>query len=223
MLDIRPAPATRLLGRSLGEIVDAIADGDTALRDGNLTALALTASAGCLVAACTDLADPPDCQPWLLDIARVLARTRHLRQRLALEVDEEARAEQELIRARNLPARNTHEGVSKRSAVKLALRRALDRRLSVAAVAAEVARLAREVQPLATARHRALTQLVETLATTALTASLDGVERELDVADEPWTGAYIGSELERLRREAAALTVATEPSVASSVRLARAR
>lgn len=89
--------------------------------------------------------------------------------------------------------------------------------------AAEVARLALEVQPLATARRRALTQLGETLATTALTASLDGVEQELDAADEPWTCAYSGSELERLQRAAVALSVTADEGVASSVRLARAR
>jgi formiminotetrahydrofolate cyclodeaminase len=212
MLDIRQAPSTRLLDRSLGEIIDAIADGDTALRDENLAALAVITSAGCLVAACTDLADLPECQPWLLDLARVLARTRYLRQRLTLEVEEEASAERALLRARSLPSSNTHEGVSRRAAVQLALRRALDRRLSVAAIAAEVARLAREVHPLAGASYGTLTRLAETLAGTALTAALDGVQRELDAADEPWTGAYIGSELERLRRESTALTVVTEPA-----------
>ena len=207
MLDTRtrsgtfPAGASpSLLGLPLGQIVDAIADGDISSRDGSLAAVSCATSAGCLVAACTDLADLPECQPSLLDLARMLARARYLRQQLRTLVDDVALAELTLTEARGLPGRSASEHVSRRSAVQLALKRALDRRLSVAEVAAELTGMAHEVTLLAGGKHAALTQLSDTLAGSALAWTLELVDQELDETGEPWTRAYVGSELERLRR-----------------------
>ena len=209
MLDIRPPTLAPLLARPLGEIVDAIADGDTASRDGSLAAVASATSAGCLVAACTDLADQPECQPRLMELARILARARYLRQRLAHHVDDVAAAEPKLTQARDLPSRDARDQASRRSAVQLALKRALDRRLAVAGVAAELGSMARELQLLAGGRHAGLTRLAETLAGSALAWTLETVERELDAEGEPWPRAYVGSELERLRRAERQTTLAT--------------
>jgi formiminotetrahydrofolate cyclodeaminase len=200
MLDTRPETLAPLLTRSLGEIVDAIAEGDTSVRDGSLAAVASATSAGCLVAACTDLADQPECQPRLMELARVLARARYLRQRLSPLVDEVAAAEVQLDRARGLPSRDARDLASRRSAVQLALKRALDRRLAVAAVSAELASMARETQLLAGGRQAGLTRQASTLAGSALAWTLETVERELDDADDPWLREYVGSELQRLRR-----------------------
>jgi formiminotetrahydrofolate cyclodeaminase len=196
----RPETLASLLERPLGQIVDGIADGDISLRDGSLAAVACTTSAGCLVAACTDLADQPECQPRLLELARVLARARYLRQQLATLVDDVALAELRLTEARALPARSAHEHVSRRSAVQLALQRALDRRLGVADVAAELTGMAHEVELLAGGKHASLTKLSDTLAGSALGWTLELVERELEDAAEAWPREYVGSELERLRR-----------------------
>jgi len=202
MLDtrVRTAAPASLLERPLRQIVDAIADGDISSRDGSLAAVACATSAGCLVAACTDLADQPEGQPSLMDLARVLARARYLRQQLSTLVDDVALAELKLTEARGLPSRGTNAHMSRRSAVQLALKRALDRRLSVAAVAAELTSMAHEVELLAGGKHASLTRLSDTLAASALAWTLELVDRELDDAGEPWPRAYIGSELERLRR-----------------------
>ena len=207
----RPEMLASLLERPLGKIVDGIADGDISSRDGSLAAVACATSAGCLVAACTDLADQPECQPSLLDLARVLARARYLRQQLATLVDDVALAELRLTEARALPARSTSEQLSRRSAVQLALKRALDRRLSVADVAAELAGMAHEVQPLAGGKHASLTRLSDTLAGSALGWMLEAVERELEDAAETWPREYVGSELERLRRTERSLDSARQP------------
>jgi formiminotetrahydrofolate cyclodeaminase len=202
MLDarLRSEPRASLLGLPLGQIVDGIADGEISSRDGSLAAVACATSAGCLVAACTDLADQPECQPSLLDLARVLARARYLRQQLRPLVDDVALAELKLAEARGLPGRSASEQLSRRSAVQLALKRALDRRLSVAAVAAELAGLAHEVELLASGKQAALTQLSDTLAGSALAWTLELVDQELDDTGAPWARSYVGSELERLRR-----------------------
>jgi formiminotetrahydrofolate cyclodeaminase len=207
MLDTRPRSGTTapLLDRPLGEIVDAIADGDISARDGRLAAVACATSAGYLVAACADLADQPECQPRLLELARVLARARYLRQQLSTLVDEVALAELRLTEARGLPTRDARDYASRRSAVQLALKRALDRRLGVAAVAAELASMAHDIELLAGGQHASLTQLADTLAGSALAWSLELVDRELDDDAEPWARAYVGSELERLRRAARSL------------------
>jgi len=203
----RPETVASLLERPLGKIVDGIADGDISSRDGSLAAVACATSAGCLVAACTDLADQPECQSRLLDLARVLARARYLRQQLATLVDDVALAELRLREARGLPARSTSEQLSRRSAVQLALKRALDRRLGVADVAAELAGMAHEVELLAGGKHASLTRLSDTLAGSALSWTLELVERELEAAAEAWPREYVGSELERLRRAERSLQV----------------
>jgi formiminotetrahydrofolate cyclodeaminase len=214
MLDTRPRTEAlaSLLGRPLGEIVDAIADGDISSRDGSLAAVACATSAGCLVAACTDLADLPESQPRLMDLARVLARARYLRQQLSTLVDDVALAELRLTEARALPGRSTNEHMSRRSATQLALKRALDRRLSVAAIAAELAGMAHEVELLAAGKHAALTRLSDTLAGSALAWMLELVEHELESAAEPWPREYVSSELERLHRTARSLNGSRQPS-----------
>jgi formiminotetrahydrofolate cyclodeaminase len=206
MLDTRQGTRASLLERPLGEIVDAIADGDISSRDGSLPAVASATSAGFLIAACTDLADQPECQPRLMELARVLARARYLHQRLPAQFDDVADAERSLADARGLPLRDVRDHTSRRSAVQRALRRALDRRLAVATVAAELAGMAREVQLLAGGKHAALTRLAETLAGTALAWMLETVDREVDEEGESWPREYVGSELERLRRAARALS-----------------
>ena len=205
MLDTRPrtlnVPFVRpLLARPFGEIVDGIAEGEGAVRDAGVAAVASATSAGCLVAACTDLAEQPEYQPWRLDLARVLARARYLRQRLATLVDDVAQAEVKLAEARGLPARDARDGASRRAAVQVALRRALDRRLGVASIAAELAELARETVLLGGGKEAALPRLAGTLAASALAWTLETVERELDAEGEAWPREYVGSELERLRR-----------------------
>jgi formiminotetrahydrofolate cyclodeaminase len=212
MLDTpaRPQTIASLLGRPLGQIVDGIADGDISARDGSLAAVTCATSAGYLVAACTDLADQPECQPRLLELARVLARARYLRQQLATLVDDVALAELGLTEARGLPARSTSEQLSRRSAVQLALKRVLDRRLSVATVAAELAGMTHEVELLASGQHASLTRLADTLASSALGWMLESVERELADAAEAWPREYVGSELERLQRAERSLQ-ATRP------------
>jgi formiminotetrahydrofolate cyclodeaminase len=209
MLDTRPDTLAPLLERPLGEIVDVIAEGDSSARDGSLAGIASATSAGCLVAACTDLADLPEYQPCLMELARVLARARYLRQRLATQVDEVATAETNLAQARGLPSRDAHDHATRRSAVQRALKRALDRRLAVAAVAAELASMAREVQLLAGGKHASLTRLSETMASTALACTLETVERELDGEVEAWPREYVGSELERLRRTERSLSMSS--------------
>ena len=209
MLDTRPSTLSTLfvrplLARPFGEIVDGIADGEAPVRDAGVAAVASATSAGCLVAACTDLAEQPEYQPWLLELARVLARARYLRQRLATLVDEVAQAEVKLAEARGLPARDARDGASRRAAVQVALRRALDRRLGVASIAAELAGLARETVLLGGGRDAALPRLAGTLAASALAWTLETVERELDAEGEPWPREYVGSELARLRRVAVA-------------------
>jgi formiminotetrahydrofolate cyclodeaminase len=144
----------------------------------------------------------------LLEFARVLARARYLRQQLATLVDDVALAELRLTEARGLPARSTSEQLSRRSAVQLALKRVLDRRLSVAAVAAELAGMAHEVELLANGQHASLTRLADTLASSALGWMLESVERELADAVEAWPREYVGSELERLQRAARSLQAA---------------
>jgi len=200
MLDARHAPIAPLLARPLGEIVDAIADGDTSSRDGSVAAISCATSAGCLVAACTDLADQPESQPRLLELARVLARARSLRQSLGARVDEASAADQRLLQARGLPFRDARDHASRRSAVQVALKQALDRRLALATVAAELGEMAREAHLLAGGKHASLTGLAETLAGSALTWTLETVERELNAEAEPWPREYVGSELARLRR-----------------------
>jgi len=209
MLDTRPSTLSTLfvrplLARPFGEIVDGIANGEAPVRDAGVAAVASATSAGCLVAACTDLAEQPEYQPWLLELARVLARARHLRQRLATLVDEVAQAEVKLAEARGLPARDARDGASRRAAVQVALRRALDRRLGVASIAAELAGLARETVLLGGGRDAALPRLAGTLAASALAWTLETVERELDAEGESWPREYVGSELARLRRVAVA-------------------
>ena len=205
MLDTRPSTLSTLfvrplLARPFGEIVDGIADGEAPVRDAGVATVASATSAGCLVAACTDLAEQPEYQPWLLELARVLARARYLRQRLATLVDEVAQAEVKLAEARGLPARDARDGASRRAAVQVALRRALDRRLGVASIAAELAGLARETVLLGGGRDAALPRLAGTLAASALAWTLETVERELDAEGESWPREYVGSELARLRR-----------------------
>lgn len=200
MLDTRPATLSPLLTRPLGEIVDGIAEGEASIRDAGVAAVASATSAGCLVAACTDLAEQPEYQPRLMELARVLARARYLRQRLATLVDDVARAEVKLAEARGLPSRDARDAVSRRAAVQVALRRALDRRLGVAAIAAELGGMARETLLLGGGNDAALTRLAGALAGSALGWTLETVERELDAEGESWPREYVGSELERLRR-----------------------
>ena len=69
MLDTRPATLSPLLTRPLGEIVDGIAEGEASIRDAGLAAVASETSAGCLVAACIDLAEQPEYQPRLMELA----------------------------------------------------------------------------------------------------------------------------------------------------------
>jgi formiminotetrahydrofolate cyclodeaminase len=200
MLDTRPATLSPLLGRSLGEIVDGIADGEASIRDAGLAAIASATSAGCLVAACTDLADQPEYQPRIMELARVLARARYLRQRLATLVDDVEQAEVNLTEARGLPSRDARDHASRRAATQVALKRALDRRLGLAAIAAELATMARETLLLGGGKGAALTRLAGTLAGSALAWTLDTVERELDGEGGSWPREYVGSELDRLRR-----------------------
>ena len=61
--------------------------------------------------------------------------------------------------------------------------------------------------------ERSLRFRKEALAASALTWTLELVDRELDDAGEPWPRAYVGSELERLRRAEQALAFLDDLSV----------
>src|SRR5581483_4219524 len=126
-----------LLERPLGQLLDALADGDDALGDGSVAAVAAATSAGRLVAACADLLERPEGAPHILELASLLARARGLRQQLASLVNEVATAEIDLADARTLPSRDARDQTSRRAAVQVALKRTLDRRLAVATIAAE--------------------------------------------------------------------------------------
>jgi formiminotetrahydrofolate cyclodeaminase len=137
-----------------------------------------------------------------MELARVLARARHLRQNLTLLVDEVAQAEVKLAEARALPSRDLRDRASRRAATQVALKRALDRRLGVATIAAELAGLARESVLLGGGADAALPRLAGSLAGSALAWTLETVERELAAEGETWPREYVGSELAGLQRAA---------------------
>jgi formiminotetrahydrofolate cyclodeaminase len=86
MVDTRSATLAPLLDRPLGQLLDALADGDDALGDGSVAALAAATSAGRLVAACADLLERPEGAQRILELASLLARARGLRQQLGVLV-----------------------------------------------------------------------------------------------------------------------------------------
>ncbi|MFN8525832.1 MAG: hypothetical protein U0821_22250 [Chloroflexota bacterium] len=199
--DIQTRADRSLLDRPLGEIVDGIVDGGQAWRDMSLAVLASTTGASCLVAACAELADRPECQPRLLDLARVLARARYLRQQLPVQIDDLQSAQRDLDRARGLPHRDAHDSASRRTAVQLTLRHTLSRRLEIAGASAELACLAGEARMLSGEPDSGLTGLARLWASTALTRTIESVERELGDAREPFLCEYVASDLARLRHE----------------------
>jgi formiminotetrahydrofolate cyclodeaminase len=205
MVDTRSASLAPLLDRPLGQLLDALADGDDALGDGSVAALAAATSAGRLVAACADLLERPEGAPHILELASLLARARGLRQQLGVRVNEVATAELDLADARSLPSRGAGAQTSRRSAVQVALKRALDRRLAVATIAAELVRLARDADTLSGGQQTGPLGLAETLASAALSSALAAGEREVDAVEETWLREYVGSEIVQLRRQARAL------------------
>jgi formiminotetrahydrofolate cyclodeaminase len=197
----RTAARSSLLARPLGQVLSSLADGDVRLGDGSLAAVTAATSAGRLVAACTELIDRPECAPRLLELVSVQARTRGLHQRLGVLVDEVATAEMALADARGLPSRDVHDQISRRAAVQVALKRALDRRLAVAAIAAELVRLARDADALGGGEQPVPMALAETLAGASLSTALTAAEREVVAVEESWLREYVGSEIVRLRKQ----------------------
>jgi formiminotetrahydrofolate cyclodeaminase len=218
MVDTRSAMIAPLLERPLGQLLDALADGDDALGDGPLAAVAAATSAGRLVAACTDLLERPEGAPHIFELASLLARTRGLRQQLNTLVNEVATAELDLADARGLPSRDAGAQTSQRSAVQVALKRVLDRRLAVANIAAELVRLARDADTLSGGEQAIALGLAETLASAALSSALAAAEREVHADEEPWLREYVGSEIVQLRRRAQVLVrrpLGLSPSLAT--------
>jgi formiminotetrahydrofolate cyclodeaminase len=200
-LDTRSAPLSPLLERPLGQVLNALADGDVSLGDGSLAAVAAATSAGRLIAACTELIDRPECAPRLLELVSVQARTRGLHQRVGALVDDVATAEMALSDARGLPSRDVHDQISRRAAVQVALKRALDRRLAVASIAAELIRLTRDADVLGGGERPVPMSMAETLAGAALSSALSAAEREIDAVEESWLREYVGSEIVSLRHQ----------------------
>jgi formiminotetrahydrofolate cyclodeaminase len=205
MVDTRSAMLAPLLERPLGQLLDALADGDDSLGDGSLAAVAAATSAGRLVSACADLLERPEGAPHILELASLLARARGLRQQLGTLVNDAATAELDLADARGLPSRGAGAQTSRRSAVQVALKRALDRRLAVANIAAELVRLARDADILSGGEQAIPLALTETLAGAALSSALAAAEREIHAVEETWLREYVGSEIVQLRRQAQAL------------------
>lgn len=211
MVDAPAAPRPALLDRPFRDFFDALADGDLSVGDGCLAAVTAAASAGRLVATCTELTDRPECAPRILELASLLAHARYLRQRLSTLVGEVASAEVSLADAAGLPSQDARFAAARRSAIQVALKRVVDRRLGVAFIAADLIRLAQAAEQIG-APSTTQTWLSETLASTALTSMLDAVEREverveqeLDGAEASWLRAYIASEMHRLRQDENAL------------------
>jgi formiminotetrahydrofolate cyclodeaminase len=205
MVDSRSATLAPLLDRPLGQLLDALADGDDALGDGSVAALAAATSAGRLVAACADLLEWPAGAPHILELASLLARARGLRQQLGTLVNEVAAAELDLADARTLPSRGAGAQTSRRAAVQRALKRAVDRRLAVATIAAELVRLARDADTLSGGEQAGPLGMAETLASAALSSALAAGEREVDAVEETWLREYVGSEIVQLRQQAHSL------------------